>query len=387
MLKQQQQKFQLMETFVVTPPELRKRILNPNDPLCPFHGYIGNDEAVNLGLSIVKKAFNQKMNLGPAHGTPVWACTRGYPVRILLTGPRSVGKTTFARGLAATASTDWDNCQQRVEPESPQWKLPWVEIDCEAVKRREHILEKIQAAMRAKNMPLTPVNNMGGIRHYKLPPMFIFLDEIQCFSHSLMEGILKMTEPSDGLFEVGINKLDCRSVTIIAATTHPGDLTDTLKSRFPIRIELKQHNLEQIAEIIKVNGHDWPLKYRMQLAEMKPLPREAIAIAKLITDTANDESIPIDKAFTQVTKNLGLEPGGLTVKAITTMQTLADAQPHGLSKGNICASMAMSQEEFEKEIVPQLLRTPTHPAYITISSRHKITEAGLAELRRRGLMG
>jgi Holliday junction resolvasome RuvABC ATP-dependent DNA helicase subunit len=383
MLKEQ--KVQLMETFVVTPKALQNKVTNPEDPICPFHGYIGNREAVNLGLSIVKKAFNQKLNVGPAHGEPVWACTRDYPVRILLTGPRSVGKTTFARGLAATASVDWDNCAQRVEPESPHWKLPWIEIDCEAVKRREHILEKIQAAMRAKDMPLTPKRNDGGIRYYQLPPMWVFLDEVQSLSHSLMEGTLKMTEPNDGLFEVGINKLDCRRVTFVAATTHPGDLTDTFKSRFPVRLELKQHTLEQIAEIIRVNGHDWPLKYRMQLAQMKPLPREAIAIARLITDTAEDENIPIDKAFAQVTGNMGLEASGLSQKAITAMQVLADAQPHGLSKGNICVSMAMSKEEFEKEIVPQLLRTPTHPAYITISSRHKITKAGLDELRRRGL--
>ena len=80
-----------------------------------------------------------------------------------------------------------------------------------------------------------------------------------------------------------------------------------------------------------------------------------------------------------------MSEGGLSPRAIDILLALADAQPTGLSCANLCAQLDnMDKSEYQTEIVPQLLRNEFHPALIMVSSRQKITEAGLDELRHRG---
>jgi len=376
---------QQQRVFPITPQWLRERVLNPKDPMCPFYNYEGNDDAKKTAISLAKKSFNSELDIGLAAGEwhePVWACNRKYPVRMLLTGPRSVGKTTFGKSFGAIVSIDWDNCQQVVGPEHEQWKMPWVEIDGTGVRKREEILAAMMSACKGKDVPLVPNRIVGGVRTFIAPPMVLFIDEVHGLPKPLMEGLLKMTEPNDGIFEVGVQtKVDCRAITVIAATTNPGALKDTFLSRFPVALELKQHTPDQVANMIR-KQFQWPKAEALQLAMLKPLPREAMAVAKLVQDTKNDEGITLKAAIKQWTGNLGLREGGLSDKAREVLLSLAESQPHGLSRDNLCAQMAIGKDEFIKQIIPQLLRTAYHPAYIVIASRHKITEAGLKALNR-----
>jgi Holliday junction resolvasome RuvABC ATP-dependent DNA helicase subunit len=233
---------------------------------------------------------------------------------------------------------------------------------------------------------MTVERTVGGMRYYTLPPLILFIDEVHALPTIVKEGLLKMTEKEDGIFEIGMMRVDCRNITIITATTDPGKLPATLKSRFPIKIALQKHSLEQVAEII-LDGRDWTKKQAMTLARMKPVPREAKDIADLIDGTVDTEDCSIDKAIKLVTADLGLEDGCLSQKAIDVLVSLAESQPAGLSKKNICAQLDnMDETEFEAEIIPQLLRNEFHPSLIAISSRHKITDAGLDELRSRKLI-
>lgn len=378
---------QLWKTFEITPESLRKRLFDPKDPMCPFYNYVGNDEAKKVAISLGKRAFNSYCDIGLAVGAwhePIWACNRLYPVRMLLKGPRSVGKTTFGKAFAGLMSIDWNNCPQAVGPESPHWKLPWAEVDGTGVTKREQILQAITAACEAKEIPLIPVRVTGGVRYFRAPPMVLFVDEVHGLPSALMEGLLKMTEPNDGVLEVGPQtKVDCRSMTIITATTNPGKLKDTFLSRFPVALELKQHTPDQVAEMI-IRGFKWPKKEALELAMLKPLPREAMSVAKLVQDTVRDERISLPKALQQWKDDLSLREGGLDDKAVEVLAALAESMPHGLSQANLCASLAIEKEEFTKQIVPQLLRSHFHPAYMVVAGRHKVTDAGLAELKRRG---
>ncbi len=355
--------------------------MNTKDELCPFASYEGNDEAKKTAMSLARKSFNSELMVGDEA-----VCNRLYPVRMLLKGPRSVGKTTFAKNFAAIVSTDWANCDQVVPPEHSGWKLPWAEVDATGLKKREEVLKAIMDACKSKGVPLVPVRKMGGTRFYIAPPMVLNVDEIHAMPKQLMEGFLKMTEPNDGMFEVGVQtKVDCRAMTIIAATTNPGALTDTLLSRFPVALELKQHTHEQVANMIR-RKYPWPKKDALQIATMKPLPREAMAVAKLIQDTCDDEGVSLKAAIAQWVDNLGLREGGLSDKAVDVLAALEDSMPHGLSRDNLCSQLAIEKEEFTKQIIPQLLRTAYHPAYIAITSRHKITDEGRAIVKKRKVM-
>lgn len=378
--KQQMAIFPILKSY--------SHLLDKDNPSCPFHNYVGNEDAVSSALSIAKKCFNSHKDIGLAAGKwhePIYACTRDYPVRMLLTGPRSVGKTTFAKCYAGTVSINWAATNVPVESTDPLWKLPFIELDGTGLKNRDEIFKAIESAYRSKGLPLLPVHVAGGVRHYKLSPGIIFVDEIQGLKRQLMEGMLKMTERHDGILEVGVTiRVDCRQATFIAGTTNPGALKDTLLSRFPIRLELKQHSLEQVAEII-ANAYNWPKQECLALAEMKPLPREALAVASLVDDTRKQEGITLRAAMKQWVENLGMKKGGLNDKAIDVLVILRDAQPHGMSKENICASLTIEKDEFQKQILPQLLRTAMHPAFVSVSARHKITQAGLDELNARNL--
>lgn len=367
---------QLMSTYPITPYADREIIFNPKHPFCPFSEYVGNEAAVRLAIRIAKKAFDSYANIGTQEN-PVWCCSRDNPVRMLLTGPRSVGKTTYARCYADLVGTNY---------ETGEMTMPFVEIDGTSITKREQILHRMQQAMRECNVPMVPERVVGSASYYALPPMILFIDEVHCLPSKVMEGMLKMTEPNDGIFEVGGAKIDCRRIAIIFATTNPGNLPAPLKSRFPIKIALVPHTLEELGTIIQ-NATDWDREDAMKMARMKPIPREALEIAKLVEATKESENCAVSHAMDLIATDLGLEEGCLTQRAIDVLLALADAQPNGLSKKNLCACCEnMDESEFEQDIVPQLLKNQFHPALITVSSRHKITEAGLQELRSRNLI-
>jgi AraC-like DNA-binding protein len=131
------------------------------------------------------------------------------------------------------------------------------------------------------------------------------------------------------------------------------------------------------------NGFGWGKKACMKLASLKPLPREAMEVARLIEDT-RASGLTLAQSMKQWIRDLSLRENGLTDKAVDVLVCLADQRPTGLSLKNICAQLAVSPEEFQRQLMPQLLRNMFHPSYISVSGRHKITEDGLNELRRRG---
>ena len=81
----------------------------------------------------------------------------------------------------------------------------------------------------------------------------MFIDEVHRLTKKVMDGLLKMSEPSDGLFEVGHNRVDCRRIAIICATTDPGKLTDITfaKSRLQSkRWRTEACTIDQVGQII-----------------------------------------------------------------------------------------------------------------------------------------
>lgn len=379
---------QMMACFPVLPDDLLARVLDRTDPICPFHSHIGNDAAVQIAMDLAEASFDDVRDVGRGAGRgtqEVVGCARENPIRLRLHGRPSVGKTTFARALAALVGTDWTITDKPVGPNDAPWRMPFAEVDGTSVRKRQEVFSIIESACRAKQLPLLPVRTVAGVRYYDVPPMTLFIDEIHAVPKDLMEGFLKMTEGNEGsTLDIGTNiRVSCKRVAIILGTTNPGALISALLTRFPIAVELKPHNLDQVALMIQ-NEYHWPKPEAIRLAEMKPVPREAMAIAKVIEQTRAVKGLSLHAAIDRWAENLGLREDGLTDKAVECLVSLAEAQPTGLSKENLCSSLEVAKEEFQKQILPLLLRTASHSAYVTVSGRHKITPEGLHALRLRG---
>lgn len=366
---------QQMAAFPFLTEQQEKTIFDVKNPACPFHSYVGNEAAVRLAMRIAKQAFRATIDV-PEQSTCY--CSRECPARIMLTGPRSVGKTSFAKAFTRLIGTNYSNGQML---------LPFAEVDGTRIKKPEQVLESLQQAFRAVKMPMIPCKTIGATRYYELPPAVLSIDEVHRVPMGVQEGLLKMSEPNDGIFEINNARIDCRRIAMIIATTKPGKLDRAFVSRFPIKIALVAHSLDDLAKIVHNANPEWTKQAATRLARLKPIPREALEIARLVNVTHETEDCSLDGAIDIIAKDLGLQDGCLTQRAIGVLQVLADAQPHGLSKKNLCAACDnMDESEFENEIAPQLLHNQFHPSLMTVSSRHKITEAGLDELRKRNLI-
>lgn len=364
--------------YTIIDANLRKRILNPNDPLCPFYGYRGNDAAVRHAVMLAEEAFNSLYYEDDRKGIycarlPLDANFKARPHRIRVTGPKSVGKTTFAKLYHKLIGTDYI---------TNKVLMPWVELDGTNVSTREQIFDEIVTAMTHVGLELVVENIVNGVYYYKLPTMVLFIDEVHALKKKIRESFLKMTEANDGIFKLENKVVDCSNITVIIATTDVGKLEAPFKSRFPHAINLNPHSLEDAALIIK-DATGWDIATCMRLVRYKPVLREAKEIAALVSSRAKSNHVSPDVALTEVAKNLNMNDGDMNQRAIDVLLALYDSP---LSKKNICTVMDMDELEFENDILPKLLKNAFHPSYIEISGKHRITEAGINELRRRNLV-
>jgi len=363
---------QPIKTFEIMPPEMMAEIFDIGNPICPFHKYVGNRSAVNIALRIAKRAFTTVADI---IGTDIEVSTREYPLRMLITGRKSVGKTTFARCYAKLVGTDYFTGDQL---------QPYVEIDGTQIKKPEQVMDAIRVSVEAAGLPLELEEEVGQIKHYSLPPLVLFIDEVHRLPMAVQEGLLKMSEPGDGVFRIGNNRIDCRKIAIIIGTTKPGKLDRPFHSRFPIKIELKEHSLDDLTTIIMNENQHWDRVTAHRLARLRPVPREALDIARLVNATQETESCSLPKALSVIANDLGLSDGCVSQRGYEVLLALSQT-PAGLSKKNLCSVCDMDETEFENDLLPQLLRNQFHKALISIGSRHKITEAGMSELKKRGL--
>lgn len=362
--------------YPILKSELKDKILNPKDKSCPFHDYIGNENAVKAAINLAKSAFENKTSkIGTIYNDRLIAKKDKEtgkdmpdPFRIRLSGPASVGKTTFAKKLIKLIGTNYD---------TGKWLMPFAEVDATSIKSSEQIIAKIKTAMQEKGLSLFE-EERNGLFHAEFPPLALFIDEVHALPNQVKEGLLKMTEGNDGIFETETHRFNCKAMYIILGTTNPGKLPRALKSRF-VQINLEKHTLEQVAQIIQ-NEVGWEMSYCLKLAKMKPLPREAKEIANMIERTRKVENCSLQKAFDEIIQNFNLTESGLSHRALDVLDALYVSQETGLSKKNICAQLSnMDEEEFESDIIPQLL---TNPPLITISQKHRITDAGIKELEK-----
>lgn len=328
-------------------------------PLCYINNFIGNEEAVRRMSRAVFTAFGDKNH-----------CCSDYSFAVC--GPPSTGKTHLVKLFAETLAT------------------PFVVIEPQVVKKVQDIFDEIEKICANFSSSLIKKGDLSlfdyGDNHYCPPPMVVFIDEVHNLKTSVVQGLLKATEPNDRLM---ITESGCvvntKNICWVIATTDRGDLFDAFDTRFQ-KIFLRLYTKEEMSRIIKANNPDWDGEICKIVANYNPqVPREALAFARDMR--VEHEINPVDwkSVAKTVAKDHGIDDYGMTYVRLNILRVLGQTP---VSAAQLPFVAHVKEEELKKYIMPPLLaRTPDQPnPLVTVCSKgYTITNTGLEELNKRGI--
>lgn len=358
-------------SFSALSHEDKLKKIDPKNANSPFSKFIGNQQAI-IQLGLAAYAALGKNN----------HCCNEHNFALL--GPASVGKTTLAKLFAKVV------------------QLPFCEIHPKSVNSINDILGEIadvcantytkaivDGQEKFVSLGLEPVREVGtaghGGKYLIAPPMIVFIDEVHDLKNSLVQGLLKATEPNDRIMysEAGYI-LNTANICWIIATTDRGVLFDAFDTRFT-KIVLRPYTKSEVAKIIKIK-FDYLEEEVCNLISSYSgnVPREALDFAhdvKLMKELKQSEDWA--QIVLDVAEMRGIDKFGLTRQRLNILISLGQQGPISLKRLSYIAEC--KTEELEKYILPPMLvQTPDSPSLITVSPRgYTITQAGLAELDKR----
>lgn len=316
----------------------------------PFRDFIGNDNAVETALDILYEAFTEEAYTD----TGAIYCRRCCRRRLALIGPRSAGKTEFARCFARGLGT------------------PLAELDGTSLSSMDDVLNACLRAWDAQKAKVGKIvaRDENGVSHYTLPPMTLYIDEVHALSAKNQDKLLKACEPNDGMMILRDKVVNFKEVCVIVTTTDSGKLRKAFKSRFT-RLDLENPTPEMIAEIIKKRFSGWRHEDCMSVGRLRPVAREAIEFAKLVLAAQKRSGGSLTENIEVMRERLGLNTSGLSRRSLQILSFL-DSATDGLSRTALVGMAGIEEDEFENEILPELLGSGS----IEITNRHRITERG-----------
>lgn len=339
--------------FNVPDTEMRRWLVSPENSKFELNNFIGNKEAVRRLSRAVFAAYGREDR----------DCS---DYSFALCGPASTGKTHLAKLFAKVIG------------------LPFVVIEPQSIKKLQDIFDEIEkTCVEFKGHDISLVEYDGG--KYFLPPMVVFIDEVHNLKNSIVQGLLKATEPNDRLmvtesgYEVKTDK-----VCWMIATTDRGDLFDAFDTRFQ-KVNLRLYSRDEMAKIIKMNNPDWDDKICRLVAKYNSqVPREALAFAR---DMRVEEEMSGDSwedVAATVAKDHEIDEHGMTFKRVEILRALGQ---NPVSVEQLPFVIHVKKEELKKFVMPPLMsRTPDQEPMVTVSNKgYTITLAGLSELDKRGI--
>lgn len=340
--------------FEILDAETRRLIVSPENPDFELNKFVGNREAVRRLSRAVFSALGKDNR----------DCSE---YSFALCGPASTGKTYLAKLFAKVLG------------------LPFVSIEPQSVKRVQDIFDEIEkACVEFKGHDISLVQYDGG--RYYLPPMVVFIDEVHNLKNSVVQGLLKATEPNDRImvteegYEVRTDK-----VCWMIATTDRGDLFDAFDTRFQ-KVNLRLYSRAEMAQIIKMNNPDWDDKICSIVAKYNSqVPREALAFARdMRVEYEMNSGCSWEEVASIVAHDHEIDEHGMTFKRVDILKALGQSP---VSAAQLPFVVHVKEEELRKFIMPPLMgRTPDQEPMVSVSSKgYTITPAGLAELDRRGI--
>jgi len=331
--------------------EARRWMVDPTNPGSPFSKFIGNEQAVRR-LAIA--AYS-------ALGKPNHVCS---DQNFALLGPASAGKTMLTKLFSSLLG------------------LPFLEVSPGSVADLKSLLHKISETLNAfgdGHLALVPED-----KNITIPPMVVFIDEVHALKDSVIQGLLKATEKSDGVMDTGEWIVDCKNVCWIIATTDRGLLFDAFDTRFT-RLDLELYTAEQVTQMVQIQNPDWNDQVCKLVALYGGrLPREVKAFAKEMRLAQEMSKADWISVAHQVARDQNIDEFGMTNKRLLVLKALSKGP---VATKRLPAAVGVKIEELDKFILPALLsRTADQPPMITIQTKgYMLTDAGLAELEKRSI--
>lgn len=332
--------------------EARRQMVSPDNRDFELNKFIGNNEAVRRLSRAVFSALGKEDR-----------CCADYS--FALCGPASTGKTYLAKLFAESL------------------QIPFVSIEPQSIKRTHDIFLEIEKTCAAFNEDISLVEYQGN--RYFLPPMIVFIDEVHNLKNSVVQGLLKATEPNDRIMvtEEGY-EVYTKKVCWMIATTDRGDLFDAFDTRFQ-KVNLRLYSRQEMAKIIKMNNPDWDDDVCLLVAKYNSIvPREALAFARDMRVEKEMCGGDWEDVAATVAQDHGIDKFGMTLARVEILRALGQS---AVSSAQLPFVVHVKEEELKKFIMPPLMsRTPDQEPLVTVSSRgYTITKAGLEELDKRGI--
>jgi len=340
-------------SFPVMSKDERRWAVDPNNPSFELNKFIGNKEAKRRLSRAVFSALGKENR-----------CCSEYSFAIC--GPASTGKTYLAKLFAKSLD------------------IPFVSIEPQSIRRVHDIFEEIKRVCSECEEDIDIVQNEDG--GYILPPMVVFIDEVHNLRDSVVQGLLKATEPNDRsmVTEEGC-MVSTSHVCWMIATTDRGDLFDAFDTRFQ-KVNLRLYTKREMARIIKMNNPDWDDSTCLLVAKYNShVPREALAFARdMRVEYEMNGNISWEECAEAVAGDHGIDEWGMTNSRVDVLKALGQRP---ISCAQLQYVVHVKEEELKKFVMPPLLaRTPESEPLVTVSTKgYTITLEGIAELEKRGL--
>lgn len=332
-------------------PEARKLALDPDNPISPYFGIVGNRKAIQRLIRLDFHALGQ-----PNHDAS--------SLNIALLGGPGSGKTNLVRRHMKAN------------------RLPSLELSPKAIRKSHDIFTNLQTTLKQHNIPLTPYPNNTFIP----PPVNVFIDEVHALLPNVVQALLKATEPNDRILITEENiTLNCKYVHWIIATTDRGKLFDAFDTRFS-KIQLELYTKSEIAKIVSFNFPHMPEEAATLAAHYAgKIPREAIAFANEMNLEHNMTPNDWLQIAHKVAQENDIDQHGMTRQRLNILITLAKG-PQAANR--LPNSTGCKLEELERFILPWLLEsTPDSPPLIYVSNKgYALTQHGINELNKRNIL-
>ena len=346
-------------SFDVIDIDSRRKFVSPNNTNLPLNKFIGNEEAIRR---LSRAAFS-------AFGNSNHDCS---DYSFALCGPPSTGKTYLTKLFAQTLD------------------LPFVVIEPQMVKTTHDIFEEINRVLQEYSGRGIDKKELSlfdyGDKNFIAPPMVVFIDEVHNLKNSVVQGLLKATEPNDRVMitEEGCI-MDTSKICWMIATTDRGDLFDAFDTRFQ-KISLRLYSKKEMARIIKMNNPDWSDDVCLLVSNYNSqVPREAIAFAKDMRVEYEMNPSSWEEVAKVVAKDHSIDDFGLTNSRVEVLKALGQ---NPMSASQLPFVIHVKEDELRKYIMPPLLSRTLDQAVplVTVCSKgYVITKMGLDELNKRGI--
>ena len=347
-------------SFEVMSNVLRRELVSPNNPNLPLNKFIGNEEAIRR---LSRAAFS-------AFGKDNHKCS---DYSFALYGPPSTGKTYLAKLFAETVD------------------LPFVVIEPQMAKTTHDIFTEINSVLSSYEGRGVKKGELSlydyGDKNFICPPVIVFIDEVHNLKNSVVQGLLKATEPKDRLMvtEEGC-KMNTSKICWMIATTDRGNLFDAFDTRFQ-KVSLRLYSKKEMSKIIKMNNPDWDDEICLLVANYNAqVPREAISFAKDMRVEQEMNPGSWQDIARRVATDHSIDRFGMTNSRVEVLKALGQ---NPMSASQLPFVVHVKEDELRKYIMPPLLtRTPdqTIPLVTVCSKGYVITKKGLEELDKRKIL-